>query len=553
MNNSPSADPLNLAGLPLFSPDALEDDQAVVRNRHFLTAAGGDVPSPAAPPREAARGRRQATVLEPPRTTWKHSPREQYLAYLSEQKRRQDMRWTRLNWDHVALIQSLVADKLSGATPEAGMSRLITEDSASILDAAGRAELEQRGRALISKEVADQTRAQFNAGTADWDDEYQELLREGVFISQFRLGRLQLLLDRQGVEDIIINGPANIWLRRTDGTLERIDDALADSNGELERMLQRYGQANTNGARTISSSSPMMNMTLPGGERLAAVMPPLDKNVSITIRKHNLIDIDMETLREAGTTTEAINAFLTAANKAGLNITIAGLPAAGKTTFLRALCNVLPPDEPIATIEDVRELHLDLMDNRHYLVLPWQSVEGAGAFRIDGTRQGDIGLADLVYQSLRHSVRRILVGEVRSKEILPMFEASRAGTGSLSTIHAEGADSTIHRMAKLYMKAQPGTDPAIAYEEVGDNLDIVVYVVNRYDPATGKRRRIVAEISEVTMGEKEGRRWPVHKKIFAAGATYQATPTGLHLSDRNAERLLEHGFNQHEWLRGGPL
>ncbi|MFK0074632.1 ATPase, T2SS/T4P/T4SS family [Arthrobacter woluwensis] len=540
--------PVNLAGLALFQDPQASSTEAPkpsVRNRHFMQATGTAQQTlvPERPVVERPRAARRAA--EPPQTTTSpaHSQREVYEAYQAEAERRRTLNWGSLDWGHVQMIQTLVADKISG--PESTFSQSITEESATTqTDQKARASLEMRGRSLIKAEVDAQASAMFREGAHQWDDRYKELLAEGVFISQFRLGRLQLLLDLPEVEDIIIDGPWNIWLRRTSGKLERVQEQIASSNLELERMLQRYGQLNPNGARTISASNPMMNMTLPGGERLAAVMPPIDKNVSITIRKHNLIDIDLRHLIDSATVTDQQAELIQAAVLAGMNITIAGLPAAGKTTLARALCNVLPPEEPVATIEDVRELHLDLMSDRHHIVLAWQSVEGAGAIRQDGSRQGDIGLPELVYQSLRHSVRRIIVGEVRSKEILPMFEASRAGTGTLSTIHAEGADETIHRMAKLYMKAQPGTHAAIAYEEVGDNLDLVIWVRNHYDPSTGRSQRMIAEISEIVMGEKEARRWPVHKKIFAAGTNgLVARPTGTRLDPRNSERLLRWGFD----------
>ena len=54
-------------------------------------------------------------------------------------------------------------------------------------------------------------------------------------------------------------------------------------------------------------------------------------------------------------------------------------------------------------------------------------------------------MGDLIEASLRQSVDRIVVGEVRGKEILPMLAAMQAGKGSVSTIHAGNAEDAIRR------------------------------------------------------------------------------------------------------------
>ncbi|WP_144662889.1 CpaF family protein [Paenarthrobacter nicotinovorans] len=531
----PSADPsaLNLGSLPLFAePSAAEIPTGSRRNPHLAantSAMPPRTPAPA-PRRAAAIPRAAASAAVPARTS---PPRARFLQYQEEQRRRREMRWELLDWKDVKAIQSVVAERIANFT-----------DKNQDVNAEAQ---EQHGRAIVAEEVLQQAKAGFETGGVDWSIEYQELLREGVFIEQFRVGQLQLLLDVDGVEDIIIINDGRVFLRRSGGHIEE-RPPIASSDEELISMLQRIGSGNNvGGSRTIADTDPMMNMTLPGGERLAAVMPPIDKSVSINIRKHNLIDVTLEDLQRSRTLTEAHMELLTAAVKAGLNIVVAGKPAAGKTTFLRALCNVLDPDEPIVTIEDVRELHLDLMADRHRIIMPWQSVEGSGSRNPDGRRTGDIYLSDLLYQSLRHSVSRILVGEVRSREIVPMFEASRAGTGSLSTVHASSCAEAIDRLATLYQQAVLGTPPDIAYTEVGENVDLIVHLANKR--VEGNMHRYVTEIAEVHMGEMQGRRWPVSRTIFkAARGSFHAAPADA-LREDTRELLAEHGFDAQRWLQ----
>ncbi|MEV0649955.1 ATPase, T2SS/T4P/T4SS family [Phytomonospora sp. NPDC050363] len=54
----------------------------------------------------------------------------------------------------------------------------------------------------------------------------------------------------------------------------------------------------------------------------------------------------------------------------------------------------------------------------------------------DARADHEITLADMVPRTLRWGVRRIIVGEVRSREIVPMLQAMAVSQGSLCTIHA---------------------------------------------------------------------------------------------------------------------
>ena len=53
-----------------------------------------------------------------------------------------------------------------------------------------------------------------------------------------------------------------------------------------------------------------------------------------------------------------------------------------------------------------------------------------------GRAAGEVTLSDLVVDALRMNVRRIIVGEVRGPEVVPMLNAMTVGDGSMCTLHA---------------------------------------------------------------------------------------------------------------------
>ncbi|MDN5666848.1 MAG: CpaF/VirB11 family protein [Renibacterium salmoninarum] len=542
----------NLSNLPIFAtgiPAANEPVKSKRRNPHFTAAAlnenrGMQVSEPIETSEAALTQHDGQPAIVPAaakatRQTKASSPRARYLRILEEKQRRRHLPWHRVDWAEVKALQGAVAAKI--VSFQSANPRLPEEV------------YEVRGRDLIAKEVAVQSKAQYSGevsalaptGSRVWDSAYEALLIEAVFVSQFRLGRLQLLLDLEDIEDVMIHGYDNVYVRKRGGLIVA-QPPVAESDEELVGMLQRIGQNNPEGSRTISEAYPMMNTSLPGGERLAAVMQPIEKRPNIVIRIHNLIDVTLQDMIQNETCTTAQAKLLTAAVLSGRNIVVAGLPAAGKTTFLRSLVNVLDPYEALVTIETERELHLDLMDDRHYIVMPWQAVEGDGELRADGSRVGDIGQAELVHQALRHSVTRLLVGEVRSKEIAAMFAASKAGAGSLSTVHARSADNAIERLARMFEQSAPGISSNIAYGEVAENVDFIVHLLHRPDGKGGKRRYI-AEIAEIVSGERHGMSgWPVVNSLFKArSGEFTALPESMP-SPETLQHLEDYGWDRHE-------
>jgi len=192
---------------------------------------------------------------------------------------------------------------------------------------------------------------------------------------------------------------------------------------------------------------------------------------------------------QLGTVDATAAGFLAAAVRARCNIIVTGGVNAGKTTLLRALAGEIPPGERVATLESEYELFLHAM-SQHPDVIAFEAREP------NSEGVGGIPLHDLVAHALRHNPQRIIVGEVRRGEIMPMLEAMNSGQeGSMCTLHANSPVEAFDRILILGLRGGLALAERAIHILVGMAVDLIVHVRKRYD---GKRTlRYVAEILEV--------------------------------------------------------
>lgn len=419
-------------------------------------------------------------------------------------------RGSEVDWALVRTVRQLVADRLAKEVEQRG----------------GISDRDHRdlGRTLITDALHQHADALIASGAAVFDAAEQRQLTEAVFDAMFGLGRLQPLVDDPDVENIEITGYDQVWLQYADGRLER-GPAVGESDEELIADLQFLAAHGGNGERPFSAAHPTLDLQLHDGSRLAA-MAWTAWRPTVTIRRHRHTDIDLDGLRRLGMLDEAAAAFLSAAVRTGCSIVVSGLPAAGKTTLVRALANELDPLERVCTIETEYELLLHHLPERHARIVPMQARPGSGERTADGREVGAVSLDQLVYDSLRHNVARIIVGEVRGKEILPMFKAMQAGRGSLSTTHAESARDAIERLATCALEAGAHITETYAYRQIAQHIDLIVQVaVVDETPAGGRKHRHVAEVLHLETGEGPG--GMSLTDVFAPGPDGRAVPTGF--------------------------
>jgi pilus assembly protein CpaF len=263
------------------------------------------------------------------------------------------------------------------------------------------------------------------------------------------------------------------------------------------------------------------------------------------IRKHNTLDVSVDDIAGARPDLDEmidvlLRDFLRASMRAGLNIMVAGLAGAGKTTVIRALMDEIPADEPYVLLEESRELLPARRRAKHRAVMSFESREGHGERGLDGRPAGEVTIADLIPVSLRMGVLRIIVGEVRSREIVPMLQAMTTSRGSMCTIHARTSSGVSERIIELALAHGREMTVDQARRMAGNALDLIVYVTVEDETAIGGRKhRFVSHVEEV-IGVGEGNRI-VTTTIFGPGADGRAVPR--HLPERIRDQLMRVGYD----------
>ena len=304
------------------------------------------------------------------------------------------------------------------------------------------------------------------------------LIGRELFYSVRRLDILQDLIDDKSVTEIMVNGPDSIYVEQN-GHIRKWERAFT-SREKLEDVIQQIvGKCN----RVVNEQNPIVDARLEDGSRVNAVIAPIALDGPIlTIRQFPEEPITMERLIRAGSITEEAAETLETLVRAGYSMIIGGGTSAGKTTFLNALSNAIPPEERIITIEDNAELQIQGIGNLVRLEAKAANVEGGRS----------ITIRDLIKSALRMRPDRIIVGEVRSGEAVDMLQAFNTGhDGSLCTIHANSCGDMLSRLETMVLMAFPLPLPAIR-GQIASGADILVHLGRLKD-----RSRRVLEIAEV--------------------------------------------------------
>ncbi|WP_159940984.1 MULTISPECIES: CpaF family protein [unclassified Nocardiopsis] len=339
----------------------------------------------------------------------------------------------------------------------------------------------ERVIAQILDEEAGRALAQ---GRAVLDPATEAAVAAGALAQVCGMGPLQPLLDDSDIENINING-VDVWVRRADGSRERHASLFADPD-EVVALVRRLAAESASGERRFDPGAPILDMQLPGGERLNAVME-VSRQPSVSIRRHRYAQTTLERLRDLGTLDPVLVALLRAAVRSRRNMVITGGTGAGKTTLLRALAAEIPATERLVTIEDVFELGLDRDRAAHPDCVALQ----ARPANIEGV--GEITIADLVRTALRMSPDRVIVGETRGQETVPLLNAmSQGNDGSLTTLHAADSAGAFTKLGAYAAQSAERLPLEATASLVSAAVHLVVHVSAL--PAGGRRVTSVREV-----------------------------------------------------------
>ena len=324
------------------------------------------------------------------------------------------------------------------------------------------------------------------------DSTEESFITDEVLATLFGLGPIERLLADDSVENVNINGCDTVWVHHAGG-IKRRAEPVAGSDDDLVALIRKAAARLGRNERRFDLANPFLDLQLPDGSRLNAVMA-VSERPAVSIRRHRHERVTLNELCELGTLDEALRAFLQAAVQARKSIIICGGTNAGKTTLLRALLNACDPDERLITIEDRLELSLTADPVRHRDVIEMETRTA----NIEGS--GGITMQQLVRNALAMSPDRLIVGEVRGPEVVDMLAALSTGNdGSMCTVHANSSQAAFSKIATYALRSAEHIPVEATYRMIAESINLVIHVSRGHD---GRRR--VSSVREVTgssMGE----------------------------------------------------
>src|SRR2546423_14745026 len=413
------------------------------------------------------------------------------------------------------------------------------QDAASGLAPMSGEDERQYARALIGQVLEEYARGEIQVGRRPPSPEEEEALAAGVHAALFGVGRLRRRPETQTIENIDINGCGRVFVGYADGSEVR-GEPVAESDEELVELIQVLAAYSGLSSRPFDTANPQLDLRLPDGSRLSAVMD-VTLRPAISIRRARMGKVFLADLVGNGTISPDVGSFLAAAVAARKNIMIAGATNAGKTTLLRALANQIPAEERLITVERALELGLDHFPELHPNVVAFEerlpNMEGQGA----------ITMADLVRRSLPMNPSRVIVGEVLGDEIVTMLNAmSQGNDGSLSTIHANSSIEVFNRIATYAIQSQERLPVEASQMLIAGAINFVVFITRRNAwHHGGTLQRMVTSVREVN--GIDGR--VLSSEVFAEGPDGRAV---AHAPIACLDELAQFGYHGPTQLHHAP-
>lgn len=283
-------------------------------------------------------------------------------------------------------------------------------------------------------------------------------------------GLIDELSKKAGISELIINKNDTVFVEK-DGELIRIDVKFSDED------IAKFCQETANFNRKIFDlEHPILDGNLPDGSRINILHKDFtNSGHAITIRRYSkqiknfdgspgIFDLGPEWVQ-----------FLKTLVKGKLNIVVAGGTGVGKTTFLNLLLQEMPQKERVITIEDTRELQVNL----------------SNVVRLEA-RQG-LTIRELLKNTLRMRPDRIIVGEVRGGEVFDLLQAMNTGhEGSMTSVHANSPGECLLRLENLYLLSGHDLPIKALRYQISTAIDFIIQIKRDRD---GKR--IVSQVTEV--------------------------------------------------------
>ena len=325
---------------------------------------------------------------------------------------------------------------------------------------------------------------------------------------------LSTYLEDANINEIMANGPEHIFIEKNKKIVE-VDNAFY-SDDELEGLIRMFA---SDVHREINEANPIVDARLDNGYRVNGVLKNVALNGPIlTIRKFTNDEITLDDLVTNGTMPRDCSEFLSRLVTAKYNFFISGGTSSGKTTFLNALSSSINSNERVIIIEDSAELKVSQIDN--IVHMECRNANSVG--------KGRVSMEMLIKTSLRMRPDRIIVGEVRGREVIDMIQA-------MSTGHGNSIKGMLNRLETMYL--MDTQIPIFSIKsQIANAIDIFVHLRRDSD---GKRRLI--EVAEMVGFDGENY---MLNYIYSTDSDGKLIDTGNKLINR--AKLVQNEFEEGE-------
>lgn len=275
-------------------------------------------------------------------------------------------------------------------------------------------------------------------------------------------------LDDDKVIEIMLNSDGSLWIEKLGEPMKKLNEHSCHAMSAISTIASYYDTE-------ITMNNPILECELPlCGSRFEALIPPVVKNPSFTIRKKATMIFTLEDYLNNNIITTQQKEVIEKAVLERKNILIVGGTQSGKTTLANAIIDSivkLTPEDRIVIIEDMAEIQC--------------AAENNVIFR--ATEYADMNR--LLKATLRYRPDRILVGEVRGGEALTLLKSWNTGhPGGIATIHADSAYAGLIRLEQLVAEVTN----AMAEQVIAEAIDLVIFV--KKTPEYGRRVKEVLEV-----------------------------------------------------------
>lgn len=249
-------------------------------------------------------------------------------------------------------------------------------------------------------------------------------------------GLIEVLLQDENIQDISVNSPVGktpIFLVHS-----KYDDCITNIYPTQQETESWASKLRMISGRPLDEANPILDteLEIPGAStRVSVINPPLNPTgLAFSFRRHRdkpwtlplFIKYKMINPLAAGLLSFLIDGTRT--------FMVCGTRSSGKSSFLTALIVEIMRRYRIITIEDTLELPVSQLRELGYNI---QSMKVASSLTQTGSEvDSSIGIR----ATLRLGDSSLIIGEVRSKEAIALYEAMRVGAAAnvvAGTIHAD--------------------------------------------------------------------------------------------------------------------